>query len=66
MKQQKQWLECMGEEPAHCEIVLDSVHYSHPWIENTDSHEWMDARCTVACKKHHCKCDDGPVCKDVP
>ena len=65
-KQKKQWLECVGEQPAHCDVVLNSAHYRHPWIEDSESHVWMDTRCTVACKKHNCKCDDGPACKDVP
>lgn len=65
-KQERQWLECGGKEPSHCDVAVDSVHYSHPWIEDADTHVWMDGRCTVGCKKHHCKCDDGPVCKDVP
>jgi hypothetical protein len=64
--QKKQWLECAGELPAHCDIVLNSPRYGHPWIEDSTNHEWTDGRCTVACKKHHCKCDDGPICRNVP
>jgi len=31
----------------------------------TDSGQ-MDVRCTAKCKLHDCKCNDGPVCPDVP
>src|SRR5215469_3513585 len=40
--------------------------YQDPESGSTQSTGEMDVRCTAACKKHDCKCDDGPVCKDVP
>jgi hypothetical protein len=64
--QKQQWLDCVKRQPLHCDIVANTALYGHPWIENSKSHIWMDARCSVMCKKHNCKCDDGPICRDVP
>jgi hypothetical protein len=49
-------------EPADqgCQIAVDPET-----LENTTSTQ-MDVRCTAACKLHDCKCDDGPVCENVP
>lgn len=53
--------QCMARMPAHCDIA---DHYS---IWNSEKGEWesdpvMSEHCTLACKKHDCKCDDGPTC----
>jgi hypothetical protein len=40
--------------------------YVDPETNESATTGQMDVRCTAACKLHDCKCDDGPVCQDVP
>ena len=58
-KDDKAFNECMQHMPAHCDIADQHVYGG----ESGDGQgSAMSAQCTMACKKHDCKCDDGPTC----
>jgi hypothetical protein len=57
---EKEMDDCMSKLPGHCSLV---VRYD---VEDdqgdSEAAAAMSERCTMACKKHDCKCDDGPAC----
>ncbi len=55
---------CMAHTPGHCALVAQydaSADYD-PDNPDSGSDADMSERCTMACKKHDCRCDDGPTC----
>lgn len=50
---------CLKRMPAHCDLANRYVDWNGDG-ESTDIP--MAERCTMACKKSDCKCDDGPTC----
>ncbi len=56
----KEMDDCMSRMPGHCDLVAS---YDAADDEgDTENAAAMSERCTMACKKHDCKCDDGPAC----
>jgi hypothetical protein len=57
---EKEMNECMAKIPGHCSLVerYDAVDDE----DGSQADSAMSERCTMACKKHDCKCDDGPAC----
>lgn len=50
---------CLKGMPAHCNLADRYVD----WDGDGNSTDIpMASRCTMACKKSDCKCDDGPTC----
>jgi hypothetical protein len=72
-KDQKEWEACIGQIPTHCDIAESVTGHDelNPGFEgywdpekaelNSDAFK-MGPLCTMACKMHDCKCDDGPTC----
>jgi hypothetical protein len=56
-KDDKAFNQCMQSMPAHCDIA--DQHAISGEGENDPA---MSEHCALACKKHDCKCDDGPTC----
>ena len=57
---EKELDDCMARIPGHCSLVA-----SYDVADDQGDSEAaaaMSERCTMACKKHDCKCDDGPAC----
>jgi hypothetical protein len=53
--------DCLAKVPFHCDIV------DQPELREGDDGNWtteaeMSDYCARNCKRHDCKCDDGPVC----
>jgi len=55
---------CLASLPAHCDIVDNYRYDNHD--ENgepvKDDGSEMGEHCSMICKMHDCKCDDGPTC----
>jgi hypothetical protein len=56
----KEMNDCMARMPGHCALVESYDAADDDGDSAADSA--MSERCTMACKKHDCKCDDGPAC----
>ena len=52
---------CLAHMPAHCDLA-DRYSDFDENNENVAVAIPMSERCSMACKKSDCKCDDGPVC----
>lgn len=59
-KDDKAFNRCMQNMPAHCDIADQHTISNGESGGQTDPA--MSEQCTLACKKHDCKCDDGPTC----
>jgi len=56
----KEMNDCMANIPGHCSLVM---RYDAADDDGSaEAGSAMSERCTMACKKHDCKCDDGPSC----
>jgi len=58
-KSDKELRECLSHTPEHCNIVDQSAPADH---DGDNQESGMSDRCTMMCKKHDCRCDDGPQC----
>lgn len=56
----KELNDCLAQIPGHCALVISYDAADDRSDPETSSA--MSERCTMACKKHDCKCDDGPAC----
>ena len=56
----KEMNECMSQIPGHCSLVAS--YDASDDEEGSETNSAMSERCTMPCKKHDCKCDDGPAC----
>ncbi len=52
--------ECVAKIPGHCSLV--ERYDAADDTGDSERDAAMSERCTMACKKHDCKCDDGPAC----
>lgn len=56
--------DCVAAAPTHCDIVDNYLYDSRD--ENgepaKDDGSAMGEHCSMICKMHDCKCDDGPTC----
>jgi hypothetical protein len=59
-KNDKDMAECMAQIPGHCSLV--ATYDAADDQGGSEAASAMSERCTMACKKHDCKCDDGPAC----
>lgn len=53
--------DCLAKNPFHCDLV-DEPEYNEGEDGGSTKETQMTDYCARNCKRHDCKCDDGPVC----
>jgi hypothetical protein len=61
-KSEKELSDCQRSVPGHCQIVDEPLPADEDEGEGDVDSSAMSDRCTMMCKKHDCRCDDGPLC----